>query len=283
MPLIQGKSKKAFQSNVKTEMDAHPGKANRARNLAIAYNVQKKNKKARGGEITANEEDMTDVDKARDERDLEMYAQGGTVEAKDERRPDADDQEHEMAMAKHHDMHSQDLDAKSEMRPNEDSRQDREMDMLKGAKTMDGQESSMRDDKMDGIDDAHDSREMAMLSRHKGMPSMDAGEREVMMAAKGGMAGALRNAKSVAEAIRIKHKYANGGEVDLSENADESPNVEDQLSYNALRKENYSESPALEELDYDTDKSIGHDLPDEDSHGMDMIDQIRRRMKSKKM
>lgn len=53
MPLIQSKSKKAFQKNVKTEMDANPGKENRAQNLAIAYSIKRKNSKkmAHGGKV----------------------------------------------------------------------------------------------------------------------------------------------------------------------------------------------------------------------------------------
>jgi len=51
MPLFKSASKKALQSNIKTEMDANPGKANRAQNLAIAYNTQARAKKkmAKGG------------------------------------------------------------------------------------------------------------------------------------------------------------------------------------------------------------------------------------------
>lgn len=81
------------------------------------------------------------------------------------------------------------------------------------------------------------------------------------------------------DAPQVTNKYAKGGEVDLSLNADESDNTMDDLNYDALRKENYSESPALTELDYDIDKSIGDDLTDEDAH--DMISAIRRKMKSK--
>jgi hypothetical protein len=54
MPLFQGKSKKAFSKNVETEMDA--GKPQK-QSLAIAYAVQKKNKKktkmAEGGQVPA--------------------------------------------------------------------------------------------------------------------------------------------------------------------------------------------------------------------------------------
>lgn len=45
MPLIKKPSKSAFKKNVETEMDANPGKDNRAQNLAIAYSVQRRAKK----------------------------------------------------------------------------------------------------------------------------------------------------------------------------------------------------------------------------------------------
>jgi hypothetical protein len=58
MPLIKSKSKKAFEKNVATEMKAHPG--NRARDLAIAYSVQRKakskKKMAEGGLVSAKTE-----------------------------------------------------------------------------------------------------------------------------------------------------------------------------------------------------------------------------------
>lgn len=50
-PLIQSPTKKAFDKNVRTEMDANPNKKDRAQNLAIAYSIQRKNRKARGGMI----------------------------------------------------------------------------------------------------------------------------------------------------------------------------------------------------------------------------------------
>jgi hypothetical protein len=63
MPLLPGKSKKAFEKNVKTEMDAHPGKERRAQNLAIAYSMKKRSPKkmASGGVVEYGkgpEEDM---------------------------------------------------------------------------------------------------------------------------------------------------------------------------------------------------------------------------------
>jgi hypothetical protein len=56
MPLIKRKSQKAFKQNVKTEMEAHPEPKERAKNLAIAYSVQRRAKKAEGGAISASDE-----------------------------------------------------------------------------------------------------------------------------------------------------------------------------------------------------------------------------------
>lgn len=75
MPLIQSKSKKALKQNIKTEMDANPGPEHRAQNLAIAFSVKRKpKKKASGGTVESGSRDMN-------------MAEGGEVNAKNERRP----------------------------------------------------------------------------------------------------------------------------------------------------------------------------------------------------
>lgn len=54
MPLLKKASKKALEHNIKTEMEAHPGKEHRAQDLAIAFNTQrmaKKKKMALGGAV----------------------------------------------------------------------------------------------------------------------------------------------------------------------------------------------------------------------------------------
>lgn len=92
----------------------------------------------------------------------------------------------------------------------------------------------------------------------------------------------IEHAASVAAAIMAKRKMmANGGSVDLSQNADEEPNNEDQMSFNALRKENYSESEGLSDLDYDTDMSMSPEHEPVDVHDGNMVDKIRRKMKTK--
>ena len=71
-------------------------------------------------------------------------------------------------------------------------------------------------------------------------------------------------------------------QADLSRNADEDANEEDQASFNALRKENYSESAGLKQLDYSNDSDLG-DSEEEDSHDKhDKIDRMRSRMNAKR-
>lgn len=73
-------------------------------------------------------------------------------------------------------------------------------------------------------------------------------------------------------------------QADLSRNADEDANEEDQLSYNALRKENYSESAGLDALDSPEDSAQHGDDRESDSeneHDRSLVSAIRRKMKSK--
>lgn len=105
----------------------------------------------------------------------------------------------------------------------------------------------------------------------------------------------IEEAASLAAAIMTKRrKMAEGGEIsshdsiysddssqaDISRNADEDANEEDQLSFNALRKENYSESEGLEQLDQPMNSNeMGHELEDENDQSI--TGSIRRKMKTK--
>ena len=72
MPLMQKKSKAAFEHNFKAEMNAGKPKA---QSLAIAYSVKRKpKKKASGGTVESGSPDMN-------------YTDGGMVNAKSEKRP----------------------------------------------------------------------------------------------------------------------------------------------------------------------------------------------------
>lgn len=129
------------------------------------------------------------------------------------------------------------------------------------------------------IDDEMDATASNPASR------LDAGYGKVIMKADGGEISPEDEQmdelhSSIASAIMAKRrKMAEGGEVDLSINADEEPNHEDQESFEALKKENYSESAGLEKLDQPSDSNLHHVMLDSDEH--DMISAIRRKMKSR--
>lgn len=101
----------------------------------------------------------------------------------------------------------------------------------------------------------------------------------------------IEHAASLAAAIMMKRKkMAMGGEAsmettdddqaNLSRNADEDMNLEDQASFDAMRKENYSESEGLEQMDSPMD-SAQHGHEDEDVHDKSVVGQIRSKMKKK--
>lgn len=109
---------------------------------------------------------------------------------------------------------------------------------------------------------------------------------------------AIDHAASIASAIMSKRRqsrqdsgsededqaemFADGGEVDLSINADEEPNHEDQYSFEALKKENYSESEGLEQMSSPMDSNEHGDsreMDSENDHDGRLVSAIRRKMK----
>jgi len=102
---------------------------------------------------------------------------------------------------------------------------------------------------------------------------------------------------SIAAAIMAKRKkFARGGEIlsedsmevsdddqaDLSRNAEEDANMEDKASFDALRKENYSESEGLRKADHPMDSNEHEPAHDEeDVNDRSIVSSIRRKMKSK--
>jgi hypothetical protein len=88
---------------------------------------------------------------------------------------------------------------------------------------------------------------------------------------------------SIAEAIMQKRKkYADGGQVDLSRNADEDRNEEDQMSFNALKKENYSESDGLNAIDRASKMDSGQHGDDIEKDVHDMVSKIHQKMRAKR-
>ena len=258
MPLIKGKSKKAFEHNIKAEM--HAGKP-QAQSLAIAYDVKRR----------ASKKKMAD---------------GGKVDnsAKDEKRVSIDSlTPEEMAMIHEYRAgRESEINFHDEKRPSIDSAKDkREMAMLAH-----GGEIDARDEHMTTVDDARDEREMEMLDEHPIFHKEEkraGSEMTDIDHAEDDRDEDMIKHKSIAAAIMHRKKMADGGMVDLSRNADEDSNYEDDLSFGALKKENYSESEGLDELDSPMDSGMHGDEREKDAEDEhDMISSIRGKMKSKK-
>lgn len=89
---------------------------------------------------------------------------------------------------------------------------------------------------------------------------------------------------SIMERKRRAKMYAEGGQVDLSRNADEDANFEDQQSFDAIRKENYSETPGLDALDSPMDSNLhSPEHEEENVHDASIVDAIMRKAKKNRM
>lgn len=259
MPLIQGRSKKSFKKNVDMEMDS--GKPQK-QSLAIAFNVQRKNKK--------------------------KMAKGGPVSAQDEKESNIDSESVSQPQPRH-EAHSQSGGQWTDSPANH---------MASGSKPSmekEGAPNDLRDESHETSLGALTPEEMNMIRDHreKGM-GMQVPNQESDHFADGGEVEEIEHNRpqSVAKGIMRRKKVkmmANGGLVDndhsddsmadLSRNADEDPNNLDDLNYDALRKENYSEQDGLDQLDQPMDSNEhGHEI-DSDKH--DMIESIRKKIKAK--
>lgn len=246
MPLIKSSSKKAFQKNVETEMDANPGKENKAKNLAIAYSVQRKNKK--------------------------KMAIGGAVEGPTHTKPF--DRDPGTPAPKGHDKAlsaSEFMSGSMKSAPGSTPSgpmvtiSKAEYDALRsGGAYAEGGNVDLEQSMMHGCQ---------MDNRYGDYDDEDP------------------RATSIADAILEKRqKMAEGGILGLDqdhdileENSEEEPNHEDQESYDALRKENYSEHSALAATDQPEDSNTkGDSEEDESENKHDMISSIRSKMKSKR-
>jgi len=215
------------------------------KDMAIAFEIQRKNKRKK-------------------------MANGGPVSAKDESRPstqeldndkhDASEQNSAKPLASGFDKEPK---ASIDITPTSE-----EMEMLRNRRL-----KMAEGGWVDGHDRNADDQDMDMdLDMMDGSPSMShelsADDSE-------------ESSPSIAQTIMRRKKYADGGMVDLDDNATEDGNDADEDNHNAYKKENYSEKSGLNDLDYDTSESDGDDLKDEDEHGESMIDSIRRKNKKK--
>lgn len=371
MPLIHSKSKNALQKNIVTEMRANPDPKDRAKNIAIAYSVKRRAKKAQGGKISTDPKDYTTKDlqsEAKDKIDqqqkIDGYAEGGSINEKIKARQERGLRHYGGADAYHqkgvnmpsvagpaahiarHNSKEAVKSATEEMRKIEPKLQG----LAEGGRVKTNKikhprmvasnvvQARLRDDEDDMMDSmppsspkdqpskaddekgpnrqGPDMKDLHMKKMAHGGKAEDDGvehpagleedddqqrpsEDEIMsdhmeMLAEGGEVHSedeIEHAASLAAAIMMKRKrMAMGGktsmettdadQADLSRNADEDMNLEDQASFDAMCKENYSESEGLEQLDSPMD-SAQHGHEEDDEHDRSIVGQIRSKMKKK--
>lgn len=325
MPLIKGKSQKAFSHNVSAEI--HSGKPkNQA--LAIAYSVKRKAKKmAQGGDVLdtnarAHIKDSNFAlpgrrypieDETHARNALARVSQHGSPEEKSEVRhrvhekyPNIE-QSHElkaeggmmkpkMERMKHPRMptgatfkvRSRDEMDEQEMQPM--MHPEEHMNKDKHVRMKDGGMINKR------AEEDEEPMVSTHIDEHQRPPKKQYMSSKNEMLANGGDVEEMDHHPSIAIAIMAKRKkMAEGGILsedsidsdhsdmaDLNHNAEEDANMEDQLSFNALRKENYDEEDALDHATQPMDSNL-HDPEHEDMDvdDRDMVAKIRRSMRMK--
>lgn len=172
------------------------------------------------------------------------YAKGGDIQYEEA----MDNEDHDTEMNPAHDEHSAD---DSEMQPEDEEREEH-----------------------------HNSIAAAIMARkdRKALQMSDSDMDEMIRLYEGGEIMERRGKIKSRDSI-----YSDDSDqADLSRNADEDANEEDQLSFNALEKENYSESEGLRQLDSPMDSAQHGDDEERDSEDKhDMISKIRSKMKKK--
>lgn len=233
-----------MSKNIKTEMAA--GKPQK-QSIAIAYSMANRNKKkmSKGGSISLLGEDHEHNDECMSEGGT-CYAEGGLVDE------DANGKEILNKNRGTHEVdHAWDVRDEDASNPESDS-------MSEPSSKDSGIELTERDDERD-----------LLASSRPGYP--------------GAQPKAAYDDDMVSRIMSKRKMMAEGGsvddsEADVSRNANEDYNKEDQMSFDALRKENYSETPGLDALDQPEDSNLkGDTLSDADAH--DMVETIRRKLK----
>lgn len=243
MPLINSKSKKAFSHNVKAEMDA--GKP-QDQSVAIAYATKRnamKKKMYDGGRVTT-----TKITKPR------MVPSSVIKESQDHdvmyEEPKESEEEHKATMEQKF------QDAKEKPAYEE------------------GGFVQTLEEKAKAAGDA--------IKKAVGAPGVtqeDPNKQRFLKTASNSKAegGEIMKRKSMIDAIMDKKRYANGGQVDIGSNNEEQPNSYYEQNEDYALKENYDET--MESMSQPTDSN--EHRPDITKDEYDMIDAIRRKIKSK--
>ena len=246
MPLVHGKSKKAFEKNVKVE-ESNTGKEHRAQNLAIAYSVQRKAKK--------------------------KMAAGGFVK---------DDQSKEESMKSE----SPAMKSLGSSSIHNFSKDDGSKKLDRKSLTQESMDTESEHSKPEAMDHEDDDRlldqSMAEESPEMGHHYADheTDDQEKSESIESESPPHDEHYASIADAIMAKAKskrFADGGMVDIEEN--EEPEYESEDEENGVEHASrFGEH--MEDKSQPMDSNEHGDLLDSDDH--DMIDTIRRKIMAKR-
>lgn len=311
MPLIKGRSKKAFEQNVKAEM--HAGKP-QDQALAIAYSVKRKaQKKASGGTVESGSPTMN-------------MAEGGAISASNEKRPstqETNNDRHEVARNAAQHALKPTANALNESNRTQAQRGPKTTKLkhpkMVPSSVINARLSDMEDDQMSSMPPSSPKEQPAQWMDEEGPnrkgpnPPPERKNHQLTMMAEGGTAGNPTSRidtgfgkiivqehdepSSIAEAILRKRKMmANGGvadhadpmheddmslkegQVDIDDNARELPNAYYGRNEDKVLKENFDEDIIHMSQPMDSNE-IGDEREDATSDKHDMVSIIRRKMK----
>lgn len=292
-------SKKALQENIKTEMDANPGPAKRAQNLAIAFSVQRKakgkKKMAYGGEAVRKDGNPGIPARKSDDSRLpmdEILSQNAHVGGPaPKRKPDDKRLPEDEYMSGHF--------ADGGEIPDSESTEGRGLASIRKGMNKGRDENpapkpsptpSYAYAQGGGVDDEES------IGKKIGYPGMAKGgdveehyesiadailakkQKSKKMMAEG---GSVREDESISDGImrRRKEQYepSQDGMVDLEQNSEEMPNQYDEVDGKAAHEEQYDDSQLSKQP---MDSNEHGDSIDSDEH--DMLDSIRKKIKAKR-
>jgi hypothetical protein len=154
--------------------------------------------------------------------------------------------------------------------------------VISGSRDMDYAEGGMADGELEEEHDA--SLSAAIMARRDRLHAeIDSGAHDEDMAVRMALGGEINEDGDDIHSAGSMDTHEDADQVDLSRNADEDANEEDQSSFNALRKENYSESAGLDKLDQPEDSNETGDSREKDSENEnDMVNSIMKKRRFNK-
>lgn len=261
---VKQNADKIMERNIKRSNDPELAKKHQKYFLDAGRSLPKK-KLAEGGMLKRDESDLMDYEDPSEDEGA-ANARSRNEEDPDRQGPIVSDMEDEHSTGRKPYAHGGDIQYEDAM---DHIDHDTEMNPAHGLYSNDDSEDQPMDEAEEEHHDSIASAIMAREERQMHLKSDSDMDKELMMAEGG-------------DILSHDSIYSDDSDmVDLSRNHDEDANEEDQLSFNALRKENYNDSNLHVDQPEDSNEHGDSEEHNAEDH-LDMIDKIMSRMKSKK-